>query len=139
MNRAELQQLSHERIDDAAALLAANRWSAAYYLAGYALECALKSCILYRVERTGIIFEDKKFVEKCWTHELEILVVQADLKSELGISISSNPQLGINWSIAVDWTVDARYQHLSQLQAEQLLEAISNPTEGVLEWFKNYW
>jgi len=35
-----------ERIEDATALLAASRWSGAYYLTGYALECALKSCVL---------------------------------------------------------------------------------------------
>ena len=58
MNRAELQRLSLERIEDARALLAAKQWSGAYYLAGYSLECALKSCVLAYIERTGIIFED---------------------------------------------------------------------------------
>jgi hypothetical protein len=45
MNRAELQRLAKERISDAKVLLAARHWSAAYYLAGYAVECALKACI----------------------------------------------------------------------------------------------
>ncbi len=63
MNRAELQQLSDERIEDARALLAAKRWPGAYYLAGYALECALKSCVLAYIDRTGIIFEDKKYAQ----------------------------------------------------------------------------
>ncbi len=40
VNRAELQQLAEDRILDAQALLAVNRWSGAYYLAGYAVECA---------------------------------------------------------------------------------------------------
>lgn len=139
MNRAELQQLSHERIDDAAVLLAANRWSAAYYLAGYALECALKSCILSRVERTGIIFEDKKFVEKCWTHDLDELVEQADLMKSLGLDISANPQIGANWSIAKDWSVDSRYNATTQSRAEELFNAISDTPDGVLQWVKNYW
>jgi hypothetical protein len=82
LNREELQKLSDERIEDAQSLLAATRWSGAYYLVGYALECALKSCVLARVEQTGIIFEDKKFAEKCWTHDLETLVKQADLVSD---------------------------------------------------------
>jgi HEPN domain-containing protein len=72
VNRAELQRLANERIADAKALLAARRWSAAYYLAGYAVECGLKACVLAFVERTGVIFEDRKYAEKCWTHDLRV-------------------------------------------------------------------
>ncbi len=43
MNRAELQRLAKDRLLDAKALFAARRWSGAYYLAGYAVECALKA------------------------------------------------------------------------------------------------
>jgi len=42
MNRADFQQLADERISEAAVLLAASKFSGAYYLAGYAVECALK-------------------------------------------------------------------------------------------------
>ncbi len=35
MNRADLQRLANDRIADAKVLLAARRWTAAYYLAGY--------------------------------------------------------------------------------------------------------
>ena len=61
MNRTELQQLSQDRLLDAQSLIAASRWSGAYYLAGYAIECALKSAVLKYVDQTGIIFEDKRF------------------------------------------------------------------------------
>ena len=49
--RAAWQQLAEDRILDARAHLASGveRWSAAYYLIGYAVECGLKSCILSRV------------------------------------------------------------------------------------------
>ncbi len=73
MNRAELQRLANERIQDARALLAARRWSAAYYLAGYAVECALKACIAKLMKAED--FPDKSFAEKCWTHDLDRLVV----------------------------------------------------------------
>jgi len=46
MDRAQLHQLADDRIRDARALLAAKRWSGAYYLAGYAVECMLKTLIL---------------------------------------------------------------------------------------------
>jgi len=139
LNRTELQQLSDERIEDAKALLATSRWPGAYYLAGYALECALKSCVLAYVERTGIIFEDKKFAEKCWTHDLEALVKQADLIAERGLAIAANAQLGTNWLIAKDWSEIARYRLSTQQQAEKLVEAITDSKDGVLPWVKNHW
>ena len=139
MNRAELQQLSDERIEDANALLAASRWSGAYYVAGYALECALKSCVLAYVERTGIIFEDRKFAEKCWTHDLETLVKQADLITERGLAIAANAQLGTNWLIAKDWSEATRYRLSTQQQAEELFDAITDNADGVLQWVKNHW
>jgi hypothetical protein len=61
VNRADLQFLAKERVLEAGILLKRKKWSGAYYLAGYAIECGLKSCVLVRVENTGIIFEDKKF------------------------------------------------------------------------------
>lgn len=45
MNRTQLQILAEERARDAEALLNAGRWSGAFYLAGYAIECGLKACI----------------------------------------------------------------------------------------------
>ena len=49
MNQAELRKLAEERILDAKALLDGKRWELAYYTAGYAVECALKSCLLARM------------------------------------------------------------------------------------------
>ena len=139
MNRTALQNLSTERVEDSKALLAASRWSGAYYLAGYALECALKSCVLAYVERSGIIFEDKKFAEKCWTHDLDTLVRQADLIGEQGVAIGANRQLGANWALAKDWSEAARYRICSQSLAEKLFDAITDNTDGVLQWVKNHW
>ena len=139
MNRTDLQLLSQERLYDAQALIAASRWSGAYYLAGYSLECALKSSVLRHLEQTGIIFEDKRFVEKCWTHDLETLVKIADLEAKRGIAISANAQLGTNWLLAKDWDESFRYRNSTQQQAQMLYHAISDTTNGVLQWIKQYW
>jgi hypothetical protein len=50
MNRAEFQKLSDLRLHESKALLTAGLPQGAYYLAGYAVECALKACI---AKRTG--------------------------------------------------------------------------------------
>jgi hypothetical protein len=45
VDRSQLRQLAADRILDAEHLLSGGRFSGAYYLAGYSVECALKACI----------------------------------------------------------------------------------------------
>lgn len=139
MNRAELRQLSTQRIEEAQALLTAKHWPGAYYLTGYALECALKACVLAYVERTGIIFEDKKYAEKCWTHDIEELVRLAFLTVERDKAAGTNPILGQNWLTAKDWSEVSRYRNSTQLQAEELFSALADNNDGILSWVKTFW
>jgi HEPN domain-containing protein len=139
LNRAELQQLAGDRVQDAETLLASGRWSGAYYLAGYAVECGLKSCVLAHIERTGAIFIDKRLAEKCWTHDIETLIKAAELEVTRGLDISANPDLGVNWSIVKDWSEIARYQQKTEAQARRLFEAVTDPANGVLPWIRTRW
>lgn len=45
MDRRRFQELSRIRLDEAKALLESELSDGAFYLAGYAVECALKACI----------------------------------------------------------------------------------------------
>jgi hypothetical protein len=135
----ELRQLAQDRLQDAAALLAAGRWTGAYYLAGYALECGLKACIMAHVEATGAIFQDKKFSEKCWTHDLEVLVVQASLKPTLDALAGTNPNFSGNWGTAKDWVETSRYQQKTQVEAQALYDAIVANPDGVFQWIQTHW
>lgn len=119
-----MHQLAEDRILDAAALLAAGRWSGAYYLAGYAVECALKACVLAHVELTGIIFEDKKYGEKCWTHDLDVLATLARVDADLKTDCKGNIALNDNWTLAKSWSETSRYEQKTQEQARKLYEAI---------------
>jgi hypothetical protein len=139
VNRADLQYLANERIRDAKALLAAKRWSGAYYVAGYAVECALKACVLAYVEKTGIIFVDRKYAEKCWTHNFADLVRLADLEVFRGNDMAADPDLAENWLVVKDWSELSRYQRKTKDQAERLYQAIIDRSHGVLPWIKNYW
>ena len=96
MNRAEAKKFADAWIVSAAALLDAGRWHAGYYLAGYAVECGLKACILSYIDSSGIIFQDKKFAEKCFTHDIEALVKAANLEVPRGLDIEANPTLGVH-------------------------------------------
>lgn len=139
MNRAELKQLSNDRIADVQILLANRRWGAAYYLVGYAVEAALKACILKFVEETGVIFTDKKFAEKCWSHKLDELLKHADLQPMLGRDIGSNPALGSYWDIVVTWTEVSRYQQKTEADARNLYDAVTNNHDEVLPWITRHW
>src|SRR6266436_5253645 len=126
VNRAEWRQLAQDRILDAAALLAAGRWSGAFYLAGYAVECGLKACIMAHVQNSGVIFQDKKYAEKCWTHDLEDLLALANLKPTLDADTAANPVLSGNWGFAKDWEETSRYEQKTQAEAQALYDAIAN-------------
>jgi len=142
VNRLNLQQLARERVRDAKALLAYEQWAGAYHMAGYALECALKSCILKHLDNTGIIFKDKKYLDrlsKCWTHDLAQLMDLANLTSEFGVACAANPLLAANWGVAKDWTEISRYEQKSKVEARELFNAITNVPNGVLPWIQLRW
>src|SRR6476619_6836322 len=108
VNRVEWQQLAERWLVDAKSLLDDHRWSAAYYLAGYAVECGLKACVLVRLVATPeVIFENKKFSENCWTHSLSELVKQAGLETRRAADGAANPVLGKNWLVVKDWSEKA--------------------------------
>jgi HEPN domain-containing protein len=65
-HRFELRQLAEDRIADAAILLAGGRWSGAYYLAGYAVECGLKACVA-KLTNQDDFPRDRRFVEECYS------------------------------------------------------------------------
>lgn len=139
MNRAQLRQLAEDRILDAERLLTGGRWAGAYYLAGYAVECGLKACILAHVEMTGAIFQDKKFSEKCWIHDLKDLLVLANLKAALDADAAANAALSANWAVAKDWNETSRYEQKTQAEAQTICDAIANNPNGVLAWIRIHW
>lgn len=139
MNRAELQRRANDRIADARALLAAKRWSGAYYLAGYAVECGLKACVLAFIERTGVIFEDKKYAEKCWTHSLADLMQLSGLQADFDIDAAADADLLAKWGLVKDWTEASRYARTPKALAELLYEAVTDRKHGVLTWIKLRW
>jgi hypothetical protein len=139
LNRTDLQGLAEDRVLDAKALLDSGRWSGAYYLAGYAVECALKACIAKQTSLHD--FPDKAFAQKAFTHDMLELLELAGLRLQLKLDTTpaANPQLGLNWQRVKDWNERARYEQQSEQQARRLYEAITDPINGVLAWIKAHW
>jgi hypothetical protein len=95
--------MAKERILDAEALINGSRWSFAYYVAGYAVECALKSCVLAQMIHTGGVFKNKRFSEECFTHNFEKLVDLAGLTADLNADLAAGAMAG--GAFVGNWTL----------------------------------
>jgi HEPN domain-containing protein len=138
LDRANFQRLAQARIDDAKTLLDNQRWDGAYYLAGYAVECGLKSCIIAKLLSTDE-FPEKSFSSNCWTHNLSQLLSLAGLKDKLEI----DPDVNLNFTLVKDWNEAVRYDLKGAIdartRAEELYFAVTDPAHGVLSWIQKHW
>lgn len=142
MTRADWQQIAEERLLAAQALLAASLWSSAYYMAGYAVESGLKSCILAYITTTPeVLFQEggNKFSAECWTHDIEKLVKLAGIKTVRDTEIAANGILKNNWGIVTKWTEKSRYEKKTQAEAQELYNAIADNANGVMQWIRARW
>jgi HEPN domain-containing protein len=135
MNRTDLQRLSNTRIREAKTLFEAGEYSGAYYLAGYAVECALKACFARSVRRYD--FPDKS-TKDIFIHKLSKLLGFAQLEKELQKAKQADPRLEAAWNVVTDWTEESRYAVWTRADAERLLSAIK-ARGGVLPWIKRRW
>src|SRR5438477_3831108 len=138
VNRLELRQLAGDRIADAAILLAAGRWSGAYYVAGYAVECGLKACIA-RLTNQDDFPRERKFVEECYNHNVERLLKAAGLQAQLDADAAANAAFLGNWEVVKDWSEASRYEQKAPAEAQALYDAITNVPEGMLPWIRLRW
>lgn len=137
-SRVEFQQLAQVRLDEAKVLLDVGKWGGAYYLAGYAVELALKACIIRTLMATDA-FPDREFSKNCYTHSIEKLVSLAKLDSARLTATTANPNLAANWVLARDWSEEKRYHQIDQVEAEALYTAVADLAHGVFVWIKTRW
>lgn len=138
MNRQDLQLLAGIRIREARTLRDAGLWNGCYYMAGHAVECALKAVIARSIKRFD--FPDKRKADDCYSHDLTKLLRTAGLQTALNLDSNTHPSLGVNWATAKDWKVEARYnRHVSQTLATDLLRAVAQNGTGVVAWLRKYW
>jgi len=138
MNRQDFKRLAEQRVRDAEVLLAGRRYAAAYYLCGYAVECALKACIAKQTRRSE--FPDRERVNKSWTHDLNVLVKLAELEASRNRRRDNDRVFRLNWHTVEDWSEQGRYEHgVTRQQAADLYNAVTNRNHGVLTWLTNFW
>ena len=137
MNRTDLQALAITRLTEAKSLLAAGHPSGAYYLAGYAVECALKAVIAKRTRQHD--FPDKQDVLDSYIHDLRRLAKPARLAELLQKQIETNIPFRQNWRTVSSWSEASRYETYDQAMAGDMIAAVEDFTEGVLPWIMQYW
>lgn len=134
--RQDFKSLADLRVKEAKVLLINGKLHGAYYLAGYAIECALKAWIAKRTKRFQ--FPAKPgHIKQLYTHGLKDLMKLADTKGRLENDIQTNKALADNWLTVKDWSEESRYS-TSRLPAKDMYNAVSGP-DGVLPWIKRRW
>jgi hypothetical protein len=126
------------RLADAQVLFSNRRYAAAYYLAGYAVECGLKACIAKQFKLYE--FPPPNTSNTLYIHRLADLATHDKLAGLLDFQKQSVPGFESNWTVVAGWTERSRYKHdWSREQAEKLIAAITQETAGVMEWIRQLW
>lgn len=133
---SEQAKASKHRLDDARALFNAVRWRGAMYMAGYALECLLKTKLMQvyncrnlreleeELQRRGLLAMEATV----FTHQLELLLRLTQSMERLRQNRLLWPQFNLvnRWLPAWRYTADLG----SRQDAEDFLEAI----EALISW-----
>jgi HEPN domain-containing protein len=136
VKRRDLQELASTRLKDAQILFHNRRFDGAYYLAGYAVECAIKACVARKTQRYD--FPDKELAVQVYTHDLTKLLKPAGIAQVWEQELRADRALELKWGVVKDWTEQSRYSTHSRQKAKDMLEAVEG-SQGILECLKKYW
>lgn len=136
----DFKALSVRRLREAGILYAGYEFAGAHYLAGYAIECALKACIANQTRAGDFPPPADEVRRGYYTHDLKALLKSAGLLDKKDAKCETDPDFETYWGIVAKWNESARYERVrSALEAESIIVAIKNPTSGVLPWIRGFW
>jgi HEPN domain-containing protein len=134
----QLKDLALLRLREADALFEAGLYDGAKYLSGYVVELALKARICGLLDLDE--YPEKGELKRVYAvHDLDQLLVLAGLRK--AVDPTKKP-LFDNWSTAALWKPEGRYDAagtVTRQDAEDILNAIRDGTNGVLTWIKALW
>jgi len=138
----EFKNLAETRLEEAKVLLEEEYYDGACYLSGYVIEFALKARICKVLNLKD--YPDSGSISRSFkTHDFDDLVKLAGLKQELENKLDQKPKdFFTYWSLLTDWSVDFRYDPVGtneRQRAEEIIEALEDPDEGVFTWLKSKW
>jgi HEPN domain-containing protein len=133
---SELAKASIHRLEDARALVEAGRWMGAMYLAGYAVECLLKTKLMRRYRCRNLEELETKLrkrrriaeLSSLFTHSLMTLVDLLECRDRM----RTHPDVWGNFTHVNQWKPAWRYwsNPATEEDANDFLAA----TERVLRW-----
>jgi len=138
MNRTDLQTIAEIRVQEATALRDQGHRQGAYYLLGYAVECALKACIAKQIREHD--FPDKRLIQGSYTHDLKELLNLSGLKGNFKVEVGRNKAFSVNWEIVEGWNEAFRYRtNVEEMIVNDFFAAVLDGSNGVLPWLKRWW
>ena len=126
---AELDKIAKARLEDAKALLEADRYDGATYVCGYAVEVALKARICRTLNWPDFPSTNREFesYRSFQTHDLDVLLHLS------GQEVRVKQQHFALWNKVAHWKVEWRYNlegphdlvalTVKQIEAEEMIEA----------------
>lgn len=137
-NSDDFKMLSDRYLKSAEALLTSENFDSAYYLAGYSVECLLKSIICKRIQQYE--FPPKNVERTHYTHILERLIETAGLNKNLEFDRGKSTELEKSYKVLTDWDPQIlRYDASSvgKEKAKNYLDEIKNQ-KGFFIWLNKY-
>jgi hypothetical protein len=85
------------------------------------------------------VLPDPAFIRDVYQHNLERLVIVADLSVDLDRARRGSSRFNANWTIVRKWNVDSRYEVIDRQRSVTMIKAVSDSSAGVLSWVRKYW
>lgn len=134
MDRDTFRRLALLRLAEAKALLQSGHYPGAYYLCGYAVECALKACLAKKTKRFAYPSEPAVVRQRYYTHEL------SELLKQVGDPLVKELPLHSGWAELTRWSPDCRYDlGTTEEEARFLYSVIAHLSNGVLRCIRKHW
>lgn len=102
----DLRAIARARLRDAQVLLRAKRFDGGFYLAGYAIELALKARICKTLKWPSFpeTAQDFKGLQSLRTHDLDVLLTFSGIEARVRSSYYAE------WAVVTTWNPEKRYQ-----------------------------
>ncbi len=127
------------RLKEAQVLLQHGCAEGAYYLAGYAVECALKA-FFAKLTKEYDFPPDGQKIKEMYTHNLGKLLKSAGLEPEIEKQMKADTQFAGYWKTIEGWSEQKRYEkNISYSEAEEIIRAITDNDNGIMVWLKKHW
>ena len=140
----QLKALANERITEAEILLGNSKHEGVFYLAGYAVEFALKAVICVRLDieiydqssKSNPKDVSAKVYGAFLTHNLRDLLILSGLKRQLEKEQIIDPNFATAWSEVSLWNEQRRYDSGC---TEKVANGFLSDAKTLLAWISKYW